>query len=506
MGRAVSLGGNFVIRGGRIRLLLALIGISLGLWIVFAKLVVPAVITSAYRGESWSFLNRLITGQATVPLSDYLQDWNRVTIAGLLSGLGFWIVVLVISSPAVIQRVPAVYKGVALLTLNALILLLCFEVASLGAVKIWSVVPKAQQLVGEGSPRETVSYYAGQDWAAQFWHEFRLTRKQRYYPYVGWRRAPFNGTTINIDQRGIRLTPGADCRPNSYKVFAFGGSTMWGTGSPNWGTIAAYLQAGLEKLRHGPVCVVNFGETAYVSTQGVILLLMQLQSGNVPNLVLFFDGASDIYAAYQSGRAGTPQNLAQLAARFETSSSPTFLERLRSSYSYSLIENLVVKPIIAKPRQQNEPPAPELGAYEITHTIDVPTLSDSIVQDYFGNYKIVTALAQRYGFNYFFFLQPIVSLGGKSLTSEEEEMRQRLEMGHAINKLLTSVYQRAELESSKHYRNFYSMTHVFDGYNPLVWIDEFHVTPVGNQLLAQKMLEVVVVDGYDGREVIRRNR
>src|SRR2546421_467749 len=83
-----------------------------------------------------------------------------------------------------------------------------------------------------GEARETVSYYASQDWAEQFWHEFRLTRKQRYYPYVGWRRAPFKGRTIEIDQNGIRVTPGADCRAASFKVFTFGGSTMWGTGSP----------------------------------------------------------------------------------------------------------------------------------------------------------------------------------------------------------------------------------------------------------------------------------
>ena len=92
---------------------------------------------------------------------------------------------------------------------------------------------------------------------------------------------------------------------------------MWGTGSPNWGTIPANLQKGLEKLRQGPVCVMNFAESAYVSTQDVIMLLMQLRSGNVPDLVLFYNIGGDIYSAYQSGRAGVPENLDQIAARFE---------------------------------------------------------------------------------------------------------------------------------------------------------------------------------------------
>jgi hypothetical protein len=44
---------NRSIRESRIPLLLSLMVISLGFWIVCAKLVVPPVIESAYRGESW---------------------------------------------------------------------------------------------------------------------------------------------------------------------------------------------------------------------------------------------------------------------------------------------------------------------------------------------------------------------------------------------------------------------------------------------------------------------
>ena len=85
--------------GGRLRLWLVLTVISLGLWIICAKLVVPPIIESAYRGESWSFLNGMVQGQATHPLSEYLRDWGAITIPIMLGGLGFWLVVLVISSP-----------------------------------------------------------------------------------------------------------------------------------------------------------------------------------------------------------------------------------------------------------------------------------------------------------------------------------------------------------------------------------------------------------------------
>jgi len=391
--------------------------------------------------------------------------------------------------------------------LNALVVFACFELAGYFKIKIPNVISKpTEQLVGEGAPREKVSYYSSQDWAERYWYEFRLTRTQRYYPYVGWRRAPFKGKTIEIDQNGIRVTPGADCSAKSFKVFTFGESTMWGTGSPNWGTIPANLQKGLEKLRPGPVCVMNFAESAYVSTQDVIMLLVQLRSGNVPDLVLFYSIGGDIGAAYESGRAGVTANLDQIAARFERRREPpTLVDWLRSTYTYSLIDQLMGKLTIANSQQkelghagllERAAPTPSEPAPYESKGIDVAKLSDLIVQDYLGNYKIVSALAQKYGFKYFFFAPPIVSLGNKPLTPEEQEMKYRLENDVALDKLLTAVYQTIERESSK-YQNLYSMVHIFDHYDGLIWIDEGHVTPIGNQVIAKRMLDIIQARSSD---------
>jgi len=390
------------------------------------------------------------------------------------------------------------YKAMAILTLNALVLCAGLELAARSIFEIRSLISSpAQQLVGEESPREEVSYYSSQDWAEQFWHEFRLSRTQRYYPFVGWRRAPFKGKTIEIDQNGVRLTPGADCSATSFKVFTFGASEMWGTGSPNWDTIPANLQKGLEKLRQGPVCVMNFAESAYVSTQDVIMLLMQLRSGNVPDVVLFYNIGGDIYSAYQSGRAGVSENLDQLAAKFEgrqrQKPSP-FVDWLRNTYSYALIDKLMGTVTIANP-QQEEPNPSELVTYE-SMGIDVAKLSDLVVQDYFGNYEIVSGLAQKYGFKYYFFLPPRLLMGNKPLTPEEQEMKHRTEIETAFSNLYTAVYQTIERESSK-YQNFYSMVHIFDRYDSLIWIDSAHVTPIGNQLIAARMLDVIQARSSD---------
>jgi hypothetical protein len=238
--------------------------------------------------------------------------------------------------------------------------------------------------------------------------------------------------------------------------------------------------------------VVNFAETAYVSTQDVLMLEMQLRSGNVPDLVIFYSLEGDVYAAYQTGRADVPQNLNQLAARFETPERPpSLLELVTSSQSYSLIEHLTGKLTVGHPGQ-GEPAPSKLVTYE-SRGIEVTSLANSIVRNYIENYKIVKALAQTHGFTYFFFLQPIISRGNKSLTGEEQEIKQRLERDVALNKLLTAVYQTLELGAGE-FQNLHPIHDVFDGHSSLVWIDPYHVTPVGNQLIAKRILDLMHVD------------
>jgi len=285
------------------------------------------------------------------------------------------------------------------------------------------------------------------------------------------------------------VTPGADCSATALKVFTFGASEMWGTGAPNWETIPAYVQQGLAKRRQGPVCVMNFAESAYVVMQDMLMLLVQLRSGNVPDVVLFYNIGGDIYAAYQSGRAGVPENLAQLAARFEGRLKPsTVVDQLRRTSAYALIDALMGTLTIAHPPQQAPTPR-TLLTYE-SMGIDVAQLSDGIVQDYGRNYKIVQALAHEYGFQAFFFLPPHIALGKKPLTREEQAMKHEAEREAALSTLGIAVYHTFAREASK-YPNLYCMVHIFDRYDALLWIDGGHVTPIGNQVIAESMLDVI---------------
>jgi hypothetical protein len=66
----------------------------------------------------------------------------------------------------------------------------------------------------------------------------------------------------------------------------------------------------------------------------------------------------------------------------------------------------------------------------------------------------------------------------------------------AFYKLYTAVYETIERESSK-YQNLYSMVHIFDRYDSLIWIDAVHATPIGNQLIAERMLDIIQTQSSD---------
>lgn len=255
---------------------------------------------------------------------------------------------------------------------------------------------------------------------------------------------------------------------------------MWGTGSPDWSTIPAYLRADFHEITGRPVCILNFGESGYVSTQSVIELIRQVHSGNIPDIVIFTDGSNDIYTGYQSGQSGVHENLEMVAARMEGRDQPRVRNLILDYlYVYGFISGQVQR--LSAPRTQ------KLLTYE-SAGIDTVKLTKAVVQTYLDNCEIVRSMAQKFDFDYFFFWPPQISVGKKALTEEEKTLLRQV--NPSLEKLSASVYQSIEPLIPK-YDNFYSLTDTFDDQQSLMWLDDSHVTPVGNRLLAAKITQVI---------------
>jgi len=384
--------------------------------------------------------------------------------------------------PTLGRQISTAYRGAAILLLNLIVVFATLDIGARVLYELREAFSAAPRTVLD--PRSKSPYYRSKSWAPQYWREFAASRGNHYMPHVLWRRSPFHGETININEQGIRLTPGANCARGSFKVFAFGGSTMWGTGSPDWATIPAYLQSGIQALKKGPVCVVNFGESGFTSTQSVIELLVQLQAGEPPNAVIFFDGPNDVYVGYQSGRVDVTENHEQMAERFnrkgagEKNPVIALLEKSKlSNLAVSMVNKLK--------------PAPDRKTGLVTYQslgVDPISLKDSLLRNYFSNYKIVEGIAQEYGFKFLFFWPPYIGVGEKPLTPDEQNLKHSVDP--ALVRLYLLTYRDVERLPEKP-KNLIYLGHIFDGHEPLLWLDEVHVTPDGNRLIAERMLRTL---------------
>jgi lysophospholipase L1-like esterase len=373
----------------------------------------------------------------------------------LLMALGAAIVLIVLLG----RRTASVYRGTALIALNTVMLLVAVEFCAMLA--LWLLKP-------EEAPPKRVAYYAAQQWSEAFLREYNRAHRKTFHPYVMWRTAPFHGKYINVDDKGIRQTDGSHCVDDAYRVFAFGGSTVWGVGSPDWGTIPSYLTATLEARLGRPICMVNFGEHGFVSGQSVVQLIAELEAGNIPQLVVFYDGINDTYSAVLTGVAGTHYEIGRIRSRLEGQPKPPTLAWLQERAIYRLAA------LRSKPA-----PAPEVALTD--------DLAAGVVENYLSNYRIVSALAREYGFDYRFFWQPNLIVTHRALNREEDEMRGRFDPEAAA--FIANVYARIHASCGAPRDNLYDLSEVFDLASIHPYVDWMHLTPEGNQRIAQAIAD-----------------
>ena len=83
----------------------------------------------------------------------------------------------------------------------------------------------------------------------EYWKEFDQANKVTYHPYVLWRRTPYQGELLAIDQNGVRRTLHTQCDDKTFTIWMFGDSVMWGAGAPDGETIPSFVAARLRKGR-----------------------------------------------------------------------------------------------------------------------------------------------------------------------------------------------------------------------------------------------------------------
>ena len=296
-------------------------------------------------------------------------------------------------------------------------------------------------------------------------------------PYVHYRIKPTGGEHINVLQDKTRLTtnPPEDAHI-SLNVFVFGGSTIWGTGARDAHTIPSELAALFaQNPNMGNVRVSNYGNWGFVRTQENVLLMHELQRGNIPDLVIFYDGVNDLVSSFMAQEAGLPQNTQHRTEEFNIrlSASRQFHMLLNSSYLYRAATGLGRK----------------LGGGAPTQPANLDSLAQSSIDAYKHGLDVADALGQLYGFQVLNFWQPHV-FGKQPRTDYEEGYREKEQHFEALfNAAYNIVPHDPDLTGRS---NVFDLGHTFDGREESIFIDFVHKSEAGNALVAAEMNKEIV--------------
>jgi lysophospholipase L1-like esterase len=334
--------------------------------------------------------------------------------------------------------------------------------------------------------------YQGYAWAEEFWKEEYQRRESstahHYVPFLIWGERPWHSSTINVDENALgnlRRTVNSinpACNKTQRKViWMFGGSTLFGMGVPDLETIPSHLSHELNAAGHGCFEVVNLGMEGYLTNQELILLVEALKTGQRPDMVIFYDGVNEAYAAAAPGIPGRPTphlEYQSIKARMEGSFSSA-LDFLRDSNSLQLARAIVAR----FQRSESSVPVSTEEIARATATLD----------NYQANLWVLRNLAQAYNFKVLFFWQPSLASGNKPLTPFEQQFRGDLHGSSKPNSfaILRAVNEEAARRSLQG-GGFIFLGRIFDAVQEPVYIDHLmHLGPRGNQIVAQAIAQAM---------------
>ena len=396
-------------------------------------------------------------------------DLGRGQWLFLLTGLAF------VGMGLLGPRRGSVYRASGTVLLNTIVALVLVEVLSTVVVRVLRPPPEAAPV--EFATARSNPFFADKPWADAFWSEAEaaMGSADNYHPYVIWRSSPFQGEFVRVSDQGFRHTPGSECTPDSYRVVLFGSSALWGWGVPDDGTIASYLQQALAE-RPGPVCVQNRAQNGFVSTQDLLELFRMAQRGEKIDLAVFFHGFNDASALFETKDAGSHYMVDDIRERMKGLVAPNPLSEIIAMTATGRLAGRIVDS--AEPVDR---PRWSMAEEEI------PLRTQEAIHAYLVSLDVIRDLGRRTGTDVAFFWQPYAEWGRSG-----EDARAVPGAGSFDGRqaLIRSVY-RAVRDTADAHPDLHFLADEFIDASPALWLDYVHLSPPGNERVAQLILEAV---------------
>jgi lysophospholipase L1-like esterase len=316
--------------------------------------------------------------------------------------------------------------------------------------------------------------YAADFSAQEFWNEesVRQNLHKTFTPFSIWSMPEWHSKYINNDEtetgvlRRTANPTGKTCgTKKNVNVWVFGGSTVYGTGVPDWATLPSYLSRKLNSAGSDCTIVSNFGVEGYVSNQELIVLLQQLKTHR-PEIVIFYDGINDAGTAEDLNKPPLPYYYFQtIKDRVEGSIRGRF-DFVTGSHAFRLAA------MLGRAVRGKSP--------STTQVAERRTKAGAVLDNYEENLRLARALGAAYGFETYAFWQPSLYYGRKPLVPFEQN---EISVSDRSPSIIAS-YQEAESRAAE-CRCFVFLGDLFDSVKEPLYLDVAHLGPRGNELAAQ---------------------
>jgi len=350
----------------------------------------------------------------------------------------------------------------------------------------------------EGFP--AVRAYPEDFWLADF-YAVQSAMTSRWHPYLYFLTNPVKSRWVNVDDRGLRATwkppesGGKTVKP--VRIFVFGGSTIFGDNARDDYTIPSLIAKALNAEEDIPIEVTNLGQEGFCSTQEVIFLLSQLRQGNIPDLVIFYDGINDVATAFENHAPGLTYDELSRSREFDLLN-PANRLRLSELAVYNMLrfssvgltaewlgEHTLsstvsrIKLALANKRFRQAGLPPQAGKADLD-------LAAGAINTYLFNAKAVRAMATRFGFRTLFFWQPVIT-EKKTLSSFEQSLEQEAEHNTpGLSAFFQQAYAIMREVGPK--SKIIDLSGVFTGDRRSYYTDGAHLVEAGNAVVVKAML------------------
>ena len=275
--------------------------------------------------------------------------------------------------------------------------------------------------------------------------------------YGGVKPGNFKGKWINV-QNNRRVTINGP-KKFLYKIYIFGGSTVYNGEVPDSFTIASQLAVlGANDFSYE---VINMGSTSIHSTQQLGRLKSEVNLDN-GDIVIFYDGVNDIfqriiYENREGFMVGEPKE------------ESFWINFLRSKSKYSSILYILYSRMSDNTK-------------EISNN-----LIRTSIEDYMNTLVETNHYVESKGANFFHFLQPTL-FTKKNLNQYEQMLIAKGPpfTGKQIKKVFNEVYPLIE-EKLDNVKFSFSLVTVFDTVMDSPYLDFCHVNHIGNKIIAKNI-------------------